>query len=739
MHYPDAGIRRKPRHSWLISFFILLPTFMAACRDATAPAVPTEVEILTGDGQSGMAGSALAEAPALRVLDQHDRPLPGVSVAFAVAEGVGAVATASATTDERGIAAAGAWTLGPVTGRQTLTASVRGLPDVTFSATVLPGAPAALTPQVGDVQVAVVGTTLPVAPAIRVTDAHGNAVPGVLVRFTPGMGSGAIAANQRVSDENGLAVAGDWTLGTTAGTQTLQAEIDGLPAARFHATALAGPAAGLEIVSGNGQFAVVGTAVAVAPAVRVVDAFRNPVSGADVRFEIVVGDGALDGAQGSLLASSSDPLGVARVGRWTLGTRAGANSLRASLNSTTAVAVFIATGRAGTATSLQKLAGDGQTAAVNTSVPLAPAVRIFDAHGNGVPGQTVTFTALDGGSVTDGVQTTDESGIATVGSWQLGANPGASTLVASSPGLGNVSFTATASTAGGGGGSGSGGGGGGGGGTLPGGYDVEIRFSGTVTTAQQGAFFAAAGRWASVIAGDLTDVVVNIPANACGVLHGAISGTIDDLLILVNVTNIDGPGNVLGSAGPCWVRAAGGLPVVGAMNLDAADLAFLESNGRLMDVIAHEMGHIIGIGTRWGSLLVGAGGADPHFTGTSAISAFNGGGYTYTGLPVPVENTGGAGTRDGHWRESIMRNELMTGWLDLVSNPLSAVTIAALGDMGYTVNMAFAEGFHAGIADAALENGASRARIEIKEAPLGITPISVDARGRPVNGAALRR
>jgi adhesin/invasin len=46
-----------------------------------------------------------------------------------------------------------------------------------------------------------------------------------------------------------------------------------------------------------------------------------------------------------------------------------------------------------------------------------------------VAGATLTFSVTGGGgSVTGGVTTTDANGIATVGSWILGPNPGSNTL-----------------------------------------------------------------------------------------------------------------------------------------------------------------------------------------------------------------------------------------------------------------------------------------------------------------------
>jgi len=92
-------------------------------------------------------------------------------------------------------------------------------------------------------------------------------------------------------------------------------------------------------------------------------------------------------------------------------------------------------------------------------------------------------------------------------------------------------------------------------------------------------------------------------------------------------------------------------------------------------------------------LLTGAGGSDPFFTGAQARSAFDqvgGTGYSLGGK-VPVENTGGAGTRDGHWRESVFDNEVCTGFIDAGANPLSIVTAAQFIDLTYQVNLGDAD------------------------------------------------
>lgn len=74
------------------------------------------------------------------------------------------------------------------------------------------------------------------------------------------------------------------------------------------------------------------------------------------------------------------------------------------------------------------------------------------------------------------------------------------------------------------------------------------------------------------------------------------------------------------------------------------------------------MGHVIGIGTIWTlkGLLAGAGTSNPTFKGVNAKKEY--GMLKGTGpVAVPVENSGGPGTRDSHWRESLFKNELMFG------------------------------------------------------------------------------
>ncbi len=216
-------------------------------------------------------------------------------------------------------------------------------------------------------------------------------------------------------------------------------------------------------------------------------------------------------------------------------------------------------------------------------------------------------------------------------------------------------------------------------------YKIKVRFLGGLNARQRSAFKKAADRWTRIIVGDLPRVRVD-------------GELIDDILILAQGAAIDGPGRILGQAGPSHVRpgsagAAAFLPVKGLMSFDTADLAKMDGDGTLNDVIAHEMGHVLGIGTIWDlkGLLKRPRTANPTFAGAGAMDDYQtlrGGGRRRR---VPVENTGGPGTADGHWRETVFRNELMSGFISAAGNPLSGMTAASLGDMGYKVDRAAAE------------------------------------------------
>ena len=119
------------------------------------------------------------------------------------------------------------------------------------------------------------------------------------------------------------------------------------------------------------------------------------------------------------------------------------------------------------------------------------------------------------------------------------------------------------------------------------------------------------------------------------------------------------------------------LPAKGIMTFDTDDLKKMQTDGTLNDVITHEMGHVLGIGTIWPlkKLLKGEGTDNPTFSGKAAMAAYKELRGASRAVRVPVENTGGPGTAGGHWRETVFRNELMSGFIAAPGNPMSSVTV----------------------------------------------------------------
>ena len=229
-----------------------------ACSDS-GPNGPAHISIVAGGApQTAIAGAAVPVAPSVMVTDHDNAPIATVRVTFAVTGGGGTVIPTTIMTDASGIATTSGWVLGPTLGANQLTATVQGLPSVTFSATATAGLPSSVTAEAGTTaQTATVGTSVPVPPSVLVKDALGNPVSGVTVQF---VGAGLANPSSVITDANGRARVTSWTLGTTAGPQTLVARVPGLLATvQFNATALAGPPANLNVSPPSFTFAMGGT------------------------------------------------------------------------------------------------------------------------------------------------------------------------------------------------------------------------------------------------------------------------------------------------------------------------------------------------------------------------------------------------------------------------------------------------------------------------------------------------
>lgn len=210
-------------------------------------------------------------------------------------------------------------------------------------------------------------------------------------------------------------------------------------------------------------------------------------------------------------------------------------------------------------------------------------------------------------------------------------------------------------------------------------FTITLNFSGELTESQKAVFLQAKAAWESRLTG----------------YQPGISNT--GVIIDASSKYIDGPWKILGMAGPTKLTGQAGyvLATRGIMEFDSADMAAMESDGFLQEVIEHEMGHVLGIGTLWALNKVYMAGSYA-FTGVNGLTEWKSE-FQPTATDVPVEDEGGRGTAEGHWDENAdqsatgitdaqghdMRNELMTGWINL---PVffSETTLRSMQDIGFS-------------------------------------------------------
>ena len=188
----------------------------------------------------------------------------------------------------------------------------------------------------GQNQVGVVGHQLADPVTVKVTDVWGTPIESQPVVFKVLSGGGTVPNELVKTSPDGEATMA-WTLGTSSSeNQVLQVQVIDeqsralLLITEVHATAQPGNVSSLQKTAGDNQTATVGTAVAVAPAVKAVDQYGNPVSGVDVVWRVVTGGGTIAG--GVTATSKTDASGAAVApGAWKLGPTAGANTLTGTI------------------------------------------------------------------------------------------------------------------------------------------------------------------------------------------------------------------------------------------------------------------------------------------------------------------------------------------------------------------------------------------------------------------------
>ena len=206
-------------------------------------------------------------------------------------------------------------------------------------------------------------------------------------------GGGTVTPVNTTTDPTGLART-RWTLGSTAGANTLNAVFSGLPAVPFTATASNDVPSKVVLVSGDGQSAVGGAALANPLVVKVTDANDNPVQNVSVAWT-AIGGGTVSsgGAPAASVTSATNAQGNAQVTR-TLGTTLGAYTTTAEVAGLTGSPVtFTSTATVGPASQLVITTQPGGPVANGALLSPQPVVQMRDAGGNNVASPTRTVTA----------------------------------------------------------------------------------------------------------------------------------------------------------------------------------------------------------------------------------------------------------------------------------------------------------------------------------------------------------
>jgi uncharacterized protein YjdB len=196
----------------------------------------------------------------------------------------------------------------------------------------------------------------------------------------------------------------------------------------------------LAVVSGDGQSAKISSTLAQPLTVQALDRKGHAIPGAVIGFSVVQGGGSI-----TPTSATTDASGLASAS-WTMGTAAGAAAATAITQQGSATATFSATALAGDPARLVVVAGNDQSAAPSTELPVPLKVQLTDLMGNAVPGQTIKWQIMSGGGAVSPASATTASDGTAGTNWTLGSSTGQQEASASTAGLSSTLFTAMASS-----------------------------------------------------------------------------------------------------------------------------------------------------------------------------------------------------------------------------------------------------------------------------------------------------
>lgn len=153
--------------------------------------------------------------------------------------------------------------------------------------------PAAITAVSPTSQTGIAGGAVATPPSIKVTNASGSALAGVIVTFAVASGGGSVSGATQNTSATGTAAVGSWTLGTLSGDNALTVTVSGIAPLSFSATGAAGPPTKIIMTTPPSATAQNRIVFAVQPTFQLQDAHGNAAakSGVDIAASIATGGG----------------------------------------------------------------------------------------------------------------------------------------------------------------------------------------------------------------------------------------------------------------------------------------------------------------------------------------------------------------------------------------------------------------------------------------------------------------
>lgn len=355
-------------------------------------------------------GVPLTPQPVLQLQDVggNDIARGGVVVTAQISAGGGSLdGQTTSTSDADGRVAFADLAIRGAPGTRTLIFAADGFASATATVALGVGAPASMEATAGNEQTATVATAVATRPAVVVRDQDGNPLGGIPVTFKVTGGGGSLAGANPVTDTDGVATVGGWTLGQKVGSNTLEATLSGLDVSGspvvFSATASPGP-----VSAGKSQVSAAPTTITASGGssrstitVTARDAFDNPIPGLAVTLAV--------SGTGSTLTQPASPTGSD-------------GSTTGLLSATTPGNRVVSATIAGTPVT------QTATIAVSPGAPSAPhssatvpagtagkgtvlEIRLKDAQDNDVPGQADAIAvSVSGANSRGSVSASDQGG-----------------------------------------------------------------------------------------------------------------------------------------------------------------------------------------------------------------------------------------------------------------------------------------------------------------------------------------